>query len=239
MNAQARHSESPARVSGRAEHISLEASGDAGTAPVRQPHRPTLASYTLRSALRGSCTELRILQDHYLAVHCQRPGAPAKKFTFDLRFANPRPVVVRKVAWLCLGTFILLSLATIGALAWALSVRTGWQHPGFIGGAVGLAATLAMGWLFLRRTSESLRFTSVHGGAVLIDLLGGIGAAKQGKTFIVDLIKNISAAKQAREQSPAQFLRDEMREHHRLRELNVLTQAEYDASKARILAAHS
>ena len=151
---------------------------------------------------------------------------PARKFTFDLRFANPRPVRVRKIAWLCLGGAITLALVTAAAFIWARlsSATTLWTHPGFIGGVVGTVATIATLLLFLRRTTESLQFTSVHGNAVLVNIVGGIGAAKAGKDFIVELIKNISAAKQARAQPQAQFLRDEMREHHRLRELNILTQ---------------
>ena len=39
------------------------------------------------------------------------------------------------------------------------------------------------------------------------------------------MIKSINAAKSARQQAEQQLLRDEMREHHRLRELGVLTEA--------------
>ena len=239
MKAHARHSE-PARTAGRADHISIEAAADIGVAPARQPHRRTLASYTLRSVLRGCSTEIRILQDHFLAVQYERAREPTRKFTFDLRFANPRPLRVRRVAWVCLGSAIALGLASAASLVWARMTATAlWTHPGFIGAVAGIVATVVMLLLFLRRTTEALQFTSVHGQAVLIDLVGGIGAAKAGKNFVVDLIKNIAAAKLARPQEPAHFLRDEMREHHRLRELNVLTEQEYQASKARILAAHS
>ena len=240
MNAHARQI-APASAAGRAEHVAIEATQDyLETMSLRQPHRPTIASYSLHSSLRGCATELRILQDHFLGVQYQRPRQPPRKFTFDLRFANPRPVRVRNVAWVCLGLAIACCLATAAAFAWAgIAAATFRPHPGFIVGIVGTLATLALLYLFLRRTTESLQFTSVHGNAVLIDLVGGIGAAKAGKHFIVELIRNIAAAKLARSQPPAQFLRDEMREHHRLRELNVIGQEEYEASKARILAAHS
>ena len=238
VNAHARHGES-IRSSGRAEHISIEASADVGTAPAREPHRRTLSTYTLRSGLRGSSTEVRILQDHFLAVQYQRSGEPPKKFTLDLRFANPRPLRVRNVAWVCLSAAIALLLAAAGGVAWARLTSTSWTHPGLFAGGIAAIGAIAMLYLFLRRTTESLQFTSVHGNAVLVNLVGGIGAAKAGKSFLVEVIKNITAAKQARPQPLAHFLRDEMREHHRLRELNVLSQEEYEASKARILAAHS
>jgi hypothetical protein len=52
------------------------------------------------------------------------------------------------------------------------------------------------------------------------------------------MIKSINAAKAERPQERPQFLRDEMREHHRLRELGVLSEEQYEQSKARILASH-
>jgi hypothetical protein len=72
-----------------------------------------------------------------------------------------------------------------------------------------------------------------------VSVIGGIGSAKAGKAFFVELIKDINTAKTARPQARAQFLRDEMREHHRLHALGVLPDADYEASKARILASHS
>ena len=101
-----------------------------------------------------------------------------------------------------------------------------------------LLAALGSVLMFLRRTTESLEFTSVHGGVTLVSVTGAIGSAREGKKFFIELIKSINAAKLARPQPPHQFLRDEMREHHRLRELGVLTESQYETSKSRILAAH-
>jgi hypothetical protein len=72
----------------------------------------------------------------------------------------------------------------------------------------------------------------------LVEVTGGIGSTRQGKQFFVELIKSINAAKIERSQPRPQFLRDVMREHHRLRELGVLSEREYEQSKARILAQH-
>ena len=64
----------------------------------------------------------------------------------------------------------------------------------------------------------------MHGDATLVSVTGGIGSARAGKKFFVELIKSINAAKLARPQAKQQLLRDEMREHHRLRELGVLSE---------------
>ena len=83
---------------------------------LRQPHRPTLASYTLRSALRGCSTEVRILQDHFLAVQCERPRQPPKKFTFDMSFASPKklrpaPTLATPASWLVTSTELVRSIS--------------------------------------------------------------------------------------------------------------------------------
>jgi hypothetical protein len=101
-----------------------------------------------------------------------------------------------------------------------------------------LLAAIVAALMFLRRTTESLEFTSVHGGVTLVSVTGAIGSAREGKKFFVELIKSIHAAKAARPQPPPLFLRDEMREHHRLRELGVLSEEQYAECKSRILASH-
>ena len=94
-------------------------------------------------------------------------------------------------------------------------------------------------FMFLRRTTESLQFCSVHGMAALVTVTGGLGAVRKGKPFFVDLIRSIQAARdECIGQSHQQLLSQEMREHHRLRDFGVLSEREYSQSKARILAQH-
>lgn len=239
MNARAQNYEPAAQpMRARAEHISIEATPDVGT-PVRHPHRRTLSKFILSSRLRGVSTELSLLQDHYISVRQSRGKEEPRKYVLDLRFVNARPERVRSIAWMFLGATIAVVLATVAALLWArFEATTLWTHPGFFGGVAGTVIAAVLLTLFLRRTTESLQFKSVHGDATMISITGGIGAAKSGKAFLVDLIKNINAAKQLRPQPLIEFLRDEMREHHRLRELNVLAEEEYEAAKSRILAQH-
>src|SRR5690606_37255266 len=142
----------------------------------------------------------------------------------------------------CAGRIVTLVRAVLaaGAVLSALSAAaTPWDRPGFIAALITLLVSVGTFLLFRRRTTESLQFRSVHGNATLVSVTGGIGSTRGGKLFFVELIKDINAAKAARPQEKPQFLRDEMREHHRLRELGVLTEAEYEASKMRILSAHS
>ena len=224
-------------IRARAEHISIETGHD--EAPKKRVHRKTRFNYTLASKLRGCHTQLALLEEHFLSVQLARPDTEPRKYDFDLRFANAKPVIVRHIAWFWLA--LAVSLAALASCAlWMLWPKSAaeWLSPVLLTAVVALLASGGSVLMFLRRTTESLEFISVHGGVTLVSVTGAIGSAREGKKFFVELIKSINAAKLARPQPPHQFLRDEMREHHRLRELGVLSEEQYETSKSRILAAH-
>jgi hypothetical protein len=196
-------------------------------------------SYTLASKLRGCITHLNLLDEHFLSVELTRPDIEPRKYDFDLRFANAKPMIVRHIAWFWLALSVGLAALALCALwmLWPQSLAE-WVDPVPLTAVAALLASIGAVLMFLRRTTESLEFTSVHGGVTLVSVTGAIGSAREGKKFFIELIKSINAAKAVRPQPTHQFLRDEMREHHRLRELGVLTEDQYETSKSRILASH-
>lgn len=232
----------------RAEHISLETPDDdlrddlledALAAERKRQVRKVRCDYALENRLRGCVTKLALLEDHFLSVQMARPDTEPKKYEFDLRFANAKPVIVRHIAWFWLALAISL-LALASAALWMLWPRSlaEWIDPVPLTAIAALLAAAGSVLMFMRRTTESLEFWSVHGEVTLVSVTGAIGSTQDGKKFFIELIKSIGAAKAARPQPAHQFLRDEMREHHRLREIGALTEAQYEASKSRILAAH-
>ena len=225
-------------VIARGEHIHIEAEPGSVAAPAAHRLRKVRSGYALASRLRGCETELSIHEDHFVTVRTVRPDAQSRKYEFDLRFANPKPVRVRSISWLWLTLAASMILLGAGGLwaSWTDAAR--WSSPIFLSALVTLLAAGGAITMFLRRTVESLNFVSMHGGATLISVIGGIGSARAGKKFFVELIRSINAAKALRPQERAQFLRDEMREHHRLRELGVLTEQQYEQGKSRILGSH-
>ena len=229
---------SPAPVA-RAEHIHIEAEPDAQPFPAKSPRRKVRTSYALSSKLRRSELQVSILDEHYASVRSVR-NKVQKSYEIDLRFVEPKPVLVRHVSWFWFALALCLGALGGGAI-WSITARSGTadlSNPILLAAIVTLLAALSAGIMALRRTTESLEFLSVHGGAILLSVTGGIGSARRGKRFFIELIKSINAAKTTRPQPRPQWLRDEMREHHRLRELGVLSEEQYEASKARILAAH-
>jgi hypothetical protein len=230
--------DSRAVVIARAEHIHIEADPGAGAAPAALRRRTVRTSYALKSRLRGCETEVAIHEDHFAAVRIVRPDREPLKYEVDLRFANPKPVRVRSISWFWLTLAACLALLAIGGIAATWSDGGRWSSPIFLTALVTLLAAGGATILFLRRTVESLEFVSMHGGATLVSVVGGIGSARSGKRFFIELIRSINAAKAERRQDRPQFLRDEMREHHRLRELGVISEQQYEQSKTRILGSH-
>jgi len=230
--------DSRAVVIARGEHIHIEAEPGAVAAPTQPRRRKVRTSFVLKSRLRGCETEVSLLEDHFAAVRTVRPDAPARKYEVDLRFADPKPVRVRSISWFWLTLAVSLAVLATGGI-WSTSGDAArWSSPIFLSALLTLLAAGGAVLLFMRRTVESLEFVSAHGGATLVSVVGGIGSARAGKRFFIELIKSINAAKLERRQELPQFLRDEMREHHRLRELGVLSEQQYEQSKARILASH-
>jgi hypothetical protein len=222
----------------RAEHISIEAEPGIVAAPAPLRRRKVRSSYLLKSRLRGCETEVSILEDDFVAVRCVRPDSQPCTYELDLRFADPKPVLVRSISWFWLALAACMALLAAGGI-WS-TWRSGdhWLNPLFLTALLTMLGAVGASVMFLRRTVESLEFVSMHGGATLVSVAGGIGSARSGKRFFIELIKSINAAKAARPQQRPQFLRDEMREHHRLRELGVVSEEQYERGKRRILGSH-
>jgi hypothetical protein len=220
------------------EHVVIE--GDPAFIPPLHPHDPgrALRTYALESRFHGYVTELAIRDGHYLSARCVRPRGRSCDYGFDLRFADPTPIRVYRTSWRW------LALAAGSGLSVYAAMQIGPAMDGGIAGlhlliavpaaAAGLMALLAAA----RRTTESLELRSAHGRARLVGLVGGIGRARSARGFLIELARHIEAARLARSQDRRQFLCAELREHRRLYELGVLSDDEYAASKASILAAH-
>jgi hypothetical protein len=89
------------------------------------------------------------------------------------------------------------------------------------------------------RTTETVSLFSTCGAARLLEFTGGPGTFRSLRPFVAKLMAHIRLAAAARRSTKAEHLRDEMREHQRLRELGVLSQSDYEASRTLILGQHS
>ena len=219
------------------EHIVLES--DERRVPALRTARKVHSRLRVQSGVRRRASELALIDYCYLSVRTWRSRSPDAQYVLDLRFVDPALRLSRHVAWRFLAASAVLAVLAV-ALAWRISASsTPWRHEWLLplGGLFGLAVCAALVGLY--RTTKTLVLFSVSGRARLLEVTGGVGSFRAMRRFSRTLAAHVRIASARRRRSRAEHLRDEMREHLRLKEAGVLSEKEYEMSKARILAKHA
>jgi hypothetical protein len=222
-----------ARIS-KTEHILLES--EPQQVPDRRIARSVHARIEFRSRLRRRLLQLEIIDYYYLSVRLHSRKM-LLEYVLDLRFVAPRQL--RHIPWRWIA-FSLAFLALVLGIAWRidLSAMPWWQHHW-----LAVCVSVFGVWVFatlvgIYRTTETLTLVSIHGAARLLECTGGLGTLRILRSFMAKLAAHIQLAATARRHTKAEHLRDEMREHLRLKEIGVLSVKEYEKAKLRILGQH-
>jgi len=216
------------------EHILLEA--ESPQVPQAHEARRSHACIVLRSRLHPRVLTLEIIDYYYLSVRSQSRSRHSE-FTLDLRFVQA-PQLTRHIAWAWITAMLVLVALTVAGTT-LLRPSGPWQ-PHALALSIGLGtASLCAAVACSYKTTETVILTSTYGVARLLEFTGGLGTFRATRPFLSKLTAHIRLASSARRRTKAEHLRDEMREHLRLRELSVLSADEYEASKRRILGQHA
>ncbi len=218
------------------EHILLES--DARQVPDLRDARIVHARIEFRSRLRRRVLQLDIIDYYYLSVR-SRSRNGTLEYVLDLRFVDV-PQRFRHISWRWI-TFSMVFMAVAVGIASRINIAAmpWWQHN-----RLAVSGTVIGVWAFatlvaVYRTSETFSLFSMHGAAKLLECIGGLGTFHVFRRFMVLLGAHIRLAAGARRHTKAEHLRDEMREHLRLKEIGVLSTGEYEKAKVRILGQHS
>jgi hypothetical protein len=219
------------------EHIVLES--DERAVPERCTARKVHAELRFHSRLRRRGVELEILDYYYLSVRTWRAGKSEFEYMLDLRFMDPAPQLSRRVAW----RWIAATLAFIGvaaASAWQFGFPSTqwWRSAAFPTCALLVGLALCAATVSVYRSIETWSLHSIHGRARLLACAGGLGTLRSARPFLRKLVAHARIAATARRSSKEKHLRDEMREHFRLKVAGVLSNEDYEQSKDRILRQH-
>jgi hypothetical protein len=221
-----------------AEHILLES--DARDVPDVRAVRKSHARVRLHSWMHRRSAELAIADYYFLAVHRQHGRSDRAEYIIDLRFADMKLGMSRHVASRWLLATLGFALLFAGCAWWIYdSGTTWWQHAFMKPCLVLLSLTVASAFVCAYRTTETITVRSLHGRATLLHYEGGVGTFRRARPFLAKLVAHIQLASKARRSARAEHLRDEMREHFRLKEAGAIADEEYEASKARILGQHA
>ena len=221
----------------KTEHILLES--DFTQVPDLRDARTVHARIEFRSLLRRRVLQLQIIDYYYLSVRLHSRSVPLE-YVLDLRFVDA-PRRLRHIAWRWT-TFSLLLIALASVIASQIdsSATPWWQHDWLLP----VCVTVVVVWPFamlvaVYRTTETVSLFSTHGRARLLECTGGLGTFRVLRPFMAKLAAHIRLASGARRLTKAEHLRDEMREHLRLKEIGVLPAEEYETAKVRVLDQHS
>jgi hypothetical protein len=218
-----------------AEHILLES--EFREVPDARAARKVHARVAFCSRLRGRVVELGIIDYYYLAVR-SRSRSTWLEYVLDLRFVD-KPRVSRHIAWRWITASLLLTgLAYEILVRFPPSASPWWQRHWLTAYTVVLAAWAVATLVAVYRTTETIGLCSTDGAARLLELTGGLGMLRDVRRFMTKVAAHVQLAVAARRSTRAEHLRDEMREHLRLKELGVLSEQEYESAKVRILDQH-
>ena len=217
------------------EHILLES--DFRQVPDLRDARTVHARIEFRSRLRRRILQLEIIDYYYLSVRSHSRSILIE-YVLDLRFVDA-PRRLRHIAWRWITVSLLIALAPGIASRIDSSATRSWQADW-----LPVCVTLIVVWAFatlvaVYRTTETVSLFSTHGAARLLECTGGLGTFYVLRGFMKKLAAHIRLASAARRRTKAEHLRDEMREHLRLKEIGVLSAGEYETAKVRILDHHS
>jgi hypothetical protein len=220
----------------KTEHILLES--DVRRVPDPRDARTVHARIEYRSRLRKRVLQLEIIDYYYLSVRSQSRSV-LLEYVLDLRFVDA-PRQFRHISWRWI-TFSLVSMVLASGITLQIDPSaTPWRQHDWLP----VCVTVIVVWAFatlvgVYRTTETVCLFSTHGAARFLECTGGLGTLHVFRRFMAKLAAHIRLASGARRRTKAEHLRDEMREHLRLKEIGVLSAGQYETAKVRILDQHS
>jgi hypothetical protein len=219
----------------KTEHILLES--DFRHVPDLRDARMVHARIEFRSRLRRRVLQLEIIDYYYLSVRSHSRSI-LLEYVLDLRFVDV-PRRLRHISWRWITfSLVLIALASGNGSQFDPAATPWWQHEW-----LPVRVTVIGVWAFatlvgVYRTTETVSLLSTYGAARLLECTGGLGTFQVSRRFMAKLAAHIRLASGARRPTKAEHLRDEMREHLRLKEIGVLSAGEYETAKVRILDQH-
>ncbi len=191
------------------------------------------------SHLRMQSAHYTIFDGRFLSVHQKRPLKKAKRYWLDLGFLDPTPHLLSIIDWRSLYIAGGLAVATLFMVALSAFASIPWHAQPWLPVTVALGcATLTALGLFFLRSRHLVRFHSVSGDAIFLEMSNNAPTRTEFSTFLRTLIQHIQAAHRHDPRKPYQRLGAELVEHRRLLEKEILNQDAYDFAREKILRKH-
>ena len=216
-----------------AEHIVMGGDEEEET-PIQAQPRVVNKQVTLNNRIRGLRTELTFYEEGFLKIREARGKNDSKSHLLNLQFLGLMPRLTRRVAMRTLYTA--LGLSGVAGLAWLIAEFTSLaRFFGPIAVVFGAGALLAF-LLFVYRTRDRTKFFTAHGEVEVVTLLATLGCYRRCRAVVPEIRRAIEAARANNNPNKAEYLREEMRDHYRLRESGVISPEACAEGTRRILS---
>lgn len=191
------------------------------------------------SKVRGIYRKLMIFNGNHCYQSIKKKHKRKYKYRIDIAYLSPRPYRVHNIAW----KYLYAALG--GTVVSAIMIYIGWfsglfnSNPGsyFTTAAIiSLASTLILFLLFAHNSYDKVLFKSQIAGVDLIELLNQYPNKKVFRAFVGKFLVQIKKARAMKKLTPAKFLTSELKELRRLRDETVITEAQYEQGKKKILS---
>ncbi len=190
------------------------------------------------SKLKGFRFEFGVTNDNYLRVKTSQPMKPRRSFDVNLSVVDPSPKRVIRVNWAW--WYALFAAGEAAIIVALLYSDTLLKFSGFQSlFAVLVATTILCGLAFAFCIQDRLLFQSRNGRVVLFEMANRAPNKAVVQAFVARLRDRAKIALRASGGDAERRLAAELREHRRLHESGVLSNAQYDRAKTRLLAMHA
>lgn len=200
------------------EHISL-GEDFAVLAGAEEPEK-IVERFEYKNRTCGKRAELILYEEGYLRVREWRRKKRVRDYLLSLRFMGTKTTVTRKLPMRVLQ--VAAGFAGIGALCSLIAWLSPWDAFFVPAAVIGFAGAVLATMLFLYLAHEKTMFSTASGGAVALTLRGTADSFKRCRAMIPQIQRAIEAAQAKNVQNRSDYLRQEMREHYRLREFGVI-----------------
>jgi len=168
----------------------------------------------------GRRAELILYEEGFLRVREWHRKKRVRDYLLSLRFLGTETTVARKLPMRVL--HVAAGFAGVGALSALIAWLSTWDAFFIPAAVAGVAGTLISSMLFLYLANEKTSFSTAAGGAIALTLVGTADSFKRCRAMIPEIQNAIEEAQAKNIQNRSDYLRQEMREHYRLREFGVL-----------------
>jgi hypothetical protein len=214
------------------EHISL-GEDFAVLAGAEEPEK-IKERFEYRNRTCGKRAELILYEEGFLRVREWQRKKRVRDYLLSLRFMGTETTVTRKLPMRVLQ--VAAGFAGVGALASLIAWLSTWDAFFIPTAVAGIVGAVISTMLFLYLAHEKIMFSTASGGAVALTLRGTADSFKRCREMVPEIQRAIEAAQAKNIQNRSDYLRQEMREHYRLREFGVIDHDVCSVATRRILS---